>query len=216
MKRYLFLGGCLVLGVAFGLGTSIYRERRAETLGGMARGGSDPFVRPGSPAMGDPGAKVVVVKFTDPACETCAAFSGHLGRLVQAQPGRVRLVVRYAPFHEGSPEAVRALEGARRQGLFWEALHALYAHQDEWVFHHRVQPEAIWPVLARAGVNVAQARRDAGDSATDEILRRDLSDAQTLGVRKTPGIFVNGRPLEPFGLETLRRLVELELGLNYR
>jgi protein-disulfide isomerase len=38
-----------------------------------------------------------------------------------------------------------------------------------------------------------------------------LLDAQTLGVRKTPDFFVNGRPLPSFGYEPLKELVDQAL-----
>jgi hypothetical protein len=34
-------------------------------------------------------------------------------------------------------------------------------------------------------------------------------------VRRTPGIFVNGKPLEPFGLEPLVALLEQEVAAQY-
>ena len=41
------------------------------------------------------------------------------------------------------------------------------------------------------------------------------SDAQVLDVRKTPGLFVNGKPLDPFGAREFKELVESELRANY-
>lgn len=38
-----------------------------------------------------------------------------------------------------------------------------------------------------------------------------MADARALGVTKTPGFFVNGRPLPRFGLEELQTLVKEEL-----
>ena len=45
--------------------------------------------------------------------------------------------------------------------------------------------------------------------------RSGTSDAQTLGVRKTPGFFVDCRPLEPFGAEPLVALVEAAVRERY-
>lgn len=49
--------------------------------------------------MGDPNAKVTIVKFLDPACEACKAFHPLVKRIVDENPGKVRLVMRYAPLH---------------------------------------------------------------------------------------------------------------------
>ena len=53
------------------------------------------------------------------------------------------------------------------------------------------------------------------DPEIDRIIEQDLADAQVLGVRKTPGLFVNGKPLDPFGAQEFRELVESELRANY-
>ena len=45
--------------------------------------------------------------------------------MLAANPDRIRLVLRYAPFHEGSNRVVAMLEGARKQGKFWPVLEAL-------------------------------------------------------------------------------------------
>jgi protein-disulfide isomerase len=46
-------------------------------------------------------------------------------------------------------------------------------------------------------------------------IEQDVRDGQQLGVDKTPGFFVNGRPLAPFGEAPLRRLVNEALEQAY-
>ena len=53
------------------------------------------------------------------------------------------------------------------------------------------------------------------DPEIEKIIRQDLADAETLDVRKTPGFFVNGKPLTPFGSKQLVELVESEIAANY-
>ena len=65
-------------------------------------------------------------------------FAPILKRLLDSYPGKVRLVVRYAPFHEGSGDVVRILEAARLQGRYWETLNLLYLNQGAWTVQHRV------------------------------------------------------------------------------
>ena len=47
------------------------------------------------------------------------------------------------------------------------------------------------------------------------MIRQDVADAQTLGVRKTPSFFVNGKPLLSFGLSQLKALVNNEVAATY-
>ncbi len=215
MKRTLFLVAGLVLVIGFFVAASVFRERRAEELGSLAAEQGSIFVRPHSPTLGDEDARVVLVEFTDPACETCASFSPLVKRLLEKHPGRVRFVLRYAPFHQGSEEVVRILEATREQGRFWETLDLLYRSQRTWTQHHQVRLDQVWYVLALGGLDLERLRRDAGDPRIDEVIAQDLADAQTLGVRKTPGFFVDGRPLEPFGIEPLVALVEAAVRERY-
>lgn len=90
------------------------------------------LVRMHSPSEGRVDAPVVIVEFFDPACGTCREFYPWVKQLIAENPGRIRLVMRYAPFHKGSDKVVAVLEAARRQGKFWQTLEALFDSQDEW------------------------------------------------------------------------------------
>ncbi|MBI5594950.1 MAG: thioredoxin domain-containing protein [Elusimicrobia bacterium] len=215
MKKVLFGVACAALVGGFLLAASAYKARRARGLGFMARENAAVFVRPHSPVLGADDAKVYVVEFTDPACETCAAFSEFVKQGMAANPGKLKLVVRYAAFHSGASDAVKVLEAARRQGRFWETLELLYATQEEWTQHHHADLSRIWPLLPKAGVDAARARKDMDDPGIAKVIEQDLADARTLNVQKTPGFFVNGRPLEPFGFEPLQALIEAEVRENY-
>ena len=215
MKRILFAATCLVLIAGFFLGASYYKTWRAAELGFMAQEHASTFVRPHSPTLGSDEAKVYLVKFTDPACETCASFAPFIKEAMNAFPGRIRFVIRYAPFHEGADGAVRILEAAKRQGRFWETLELLYRRQDTWVRHHRVQLGAVWQLLPEVGLDVERVKVDMKDPRIAAVIEQDLADAEALGVRKTPGFFVNGKPLEPFGARPLAALIKAEIREKY-
>jgi protein-disulfide isomerase len=216
MKRTLFAVTGLVLVLAFVLGATLFKERRAAELGTLAEEQDSLFVRPHSPTLGDEDARVTLVEFTDPACETCAAFSPLVKRLMEKHPGKIRFVIRYAPFHHGADEVARILEAARKQDRFWETLDLLYRSQRSWTQHHQVVLDQVWVVLALDGsLDLERLQEDLADPRIDEILAQDLADAETLGVRKTPGFFVDGQPLEPFGAEPLFRLVETAVREHY-
>lgn len=215
MNRILFAGAALVLIVGFFVGSSAYRAWRVAELGFMAESNAATFVRPHSPTLGEDDAKVFLVKFTDPACETCASFSDIAKQALAAFPGQIKLVIRYAPFHMGADGAVRILEAARMQGKYWETLDLLYHNQSVWTHHHRVVLQEIWPLLPQVGLDVERVKADMNDPKITRILEQDQADAAELGVRKTPGFFVNGKPLEPFGARPLAQLIKAEIRLKY-
>ena len=154
MNRILFVAAGAVLIAAFFIGSWYYNRERAEELGSMAQEQASVFVRPHSPILGSDDARVTLVKFSDPACETCASFSPFVKQGLDTFPGQLKLVLRYAPFHEGSDDVVRILEAARKQGKFWETLEMLYERQNVWTRHHRVILSAVWPLLPEVGLDV--------------------------------------------------------------
>lgn len=128
-------------------------------------------------------------------------------KIVEASEGRVKLVLRYAPFHQGADVVAYALEASRRQGKFWETLELVYERQREWADHHRPNPDVLWPYFPSVGLDVEQLRADMRSPEVEAVVRQDLADAVVLGVRKTPTFLVNGRPLMRFGLAELKTLV---------
>jgi protein-disulfide isomerase len=211
-RAAIVIATAILLLVAFVAGSYIYRTEKARQAGSANEA---LLVRAHAPTFGNPDAKVHIVEFLDPACGTCAAFYPQVKRLMAAHPDRIRLSVRHVPFHKGADEVVKALEAARIQGKYWQALEAVLGAQDRWTVNHVAQGDLALPVIAAAGVDLDRMK---ADMASDEIARRiqqDLADAKALGVTKTPEFFVNGRALPSFGLDQLQALVRDELKRAY-
>jgi protein-disulfide isomerase len=164
-----------------------------------------------SPTLGDQGAKVHIVEFLDPACETCALFYPMVKQWMAEMPGEIRLSIRHVAFHTGADYAVRILEASRKQDKYWQTLEALLASQQQWTQHHTVRPDRIGPAIAGVGLNMEQLIVDM--DAMDVLLRieQDKKDAILLQVSATPEYFVNGRPLPSFGQKQLADLIREEL-----
>ncbi|MDP1612642.1 MAG: thioredoxin domain-containing protein [Sulfuritalea sp.] len=205
---------CLLLG--FIAAALIYNAQRQDQAGQVAVANNAALVRMHSPSLGSASAPVVIVEFFDPACETCAAFYPLVKQIMAANPDRIRLVLRYAPFHKGSDQVVAALEAARKQGKYWQALEMLLGRQHDWVQNHSAQVARIWPLLEAAGLNLQQLRTDMAAPEIAGVIEQDLIDAQTLKVTQTPEYFVNGKPLPRFGIEPLKDLVDEALAASKR
>lgn len=169
------------------------------------------MVRPHSPLLGSADAPVVIVEFFDPACETCAAFYPIVKQIRAGNPDNIAIALRYAPFHKGSANVVAALEAARKQDKYWQALEALLKTQSDWAANHEARLDRIWPHLKKAGLDVARLQADMADPAIANAINLDLADAQAFRVSKTPDFFVNGKPLPSFGQDPLKALVASEL-----
>jgi protein-disulfide isomerase len=107
------------------------------------------------------------------------------------------------------------IEAAGMQDKFWPTMELVYRSQSVWTENHRVNPGRLWQVLSQAGLDMERLSSDVNDPKIMTIIQQDLADAEALFVRQTPGIFVNGRPLEPFGAEELKALVADEVRAQY-
>jgi protein-disulfide isomerase len=214
-KQYIVLISVICLAVLFVLGSYLYKQQQINKFDFMAMNNASVFVRDYAQTLGSNDAKVFLVEFTDPGCETCSKFHPFVKQMMRAYPGKIKLVIRYAPFHKGSQYMVKILEAARRQGKFWETLEVMYQTQDKWASHDKPQPELIWQYLPPTGLDLDKARKDMNDPAIAKLIEQELSDAKALSVTKTPEFFVNGKPLSSFGRKQLQQMVESEIKEMY-
>jgi protein-disulfide isomerase len=168
-----------------------------------------------SPTIGNPTAKVHIVEFLDPACETCAVFFPVVKQWMTEAPGQLRLSVRHVAFHSGSDYAVKILEASRKQDKYWQTLEALLATQRQWAINHTVQPDRVLPAIARVGLNLDQLAADMNGMEILTRMEQDKKDSILLKVSATPEYFVNGRSLPSFGQQQLLDLVREELQKAY-
>ena len=201
--------------VALLIGAAAYFARPVEQAAAARTADPASLVRFHSPSQGDAAAKVHIVEFLDPACETCRAFYPYVKEFLHANPGRVRVSIRYAPFHPGSEDVVRLLEASKRQGKYWETLEALLAAQSQWTIQHKARLDLALGVIRGLGLDMERLQRDMQAPEITRVIQQDIQDAVSLNVAKTPEFFVNGRPMPSFGYEQLRALVERALREQY-
>ena len=210
-RQWIVVASVVAVVVAFIAGAVVFKGRETQQVSQAAQSNIDALIRASSPVFGNPAAKVTIVEFFDPACETCRAFYPLVKTIVNSSFGQVRLVVRHAPLHQGSDTAVKILEAARMQGQYWPAVERALAGQPQWAAHGNARPELIWDLITDLGLDMAKARADADSPAVAQLLAQDIADMKALKVDRTPGFFVNGTPLRDFGEAQLRALVDQEI-----
>jgi protein-disulfide isomerase len=165
------------------------------------------LIRPYSPILGPENAPVTIVEFFDPACEACRAMHPTITEIRKQHPEKVRIIMRYAAFHDGSDIAVRILETARLQGVFEPVLIALLETQPQWANHSGAKLDIAWEAAKIAGLDIEKARQQMNSAEIDNVLTQDAADIETINVRQTPTFFVDGLPLLEFGAEQLMEMV---------
>lgn len=214
-RKTLFITSTVVLLLAFAAGALLYKSEKIQQWSQLIGRNEAALARDYSPTLGKADAKVHIVEFLDPACETCARFYPYVKRMMAANPDRIRLTIRHVPFHNGADYVVKVLEATRKQGKYWEALEIVLASQADWTMGHTAQPDLVWKALGGLGLDFDQIKADMNAPEIAQRIEQDLNDAKTLNVTKTPGFFVNGRPLPSFGSEQLQNLVKEALQSAY-
>jgi protein-disulfide isomerase len=200
MKRYLpFI---IVVGVAlatFGSGAMLYRAKRPqvhnipESQSVLGKANKQP-----AHIRGNPDAPVTLEEFGDFQCPPCGQFAGFAEELLREYDSRLRVVFRNFPLpgHEHAREAALAAEAAGFQGKFWEMHDTLYREQETWSKAPNVR-ELFESYAGTIGLDVDQFKKDMdGDKARDRV-DSDHTLADSLGIKMTPTLFINNRPVEP-------------------
>jgi protein-disulfide isomerase len=145
-----------------------------------------------APSLGAADAKVTVVAFSDFECPYCAESARTLKRLKEAHGATVRLVFHHypLPFHERAKPAAQAAVAAHAQNKFWDYHDLLFANQKA------LSAEALEAYAQQLKLDLARFRASSSDAATLAAIDADKQLGDSVQVRGTPTVFVNGKRLE--------------------
>ena len=204
-------GIAAALVAAFVVAAVVYRGQETQEAAATVSANADRLIRPHSPTLGPADAPVTIVEFLDPECEACASMHPIVKQVMREFDGRVRLVVRYMPFHGNSAYAATLLEAARAHNAYWGTLETFFLRQHEWASHGAPRPELLLEYAVLAGLDKAKWKEEAANPEWQQRIRQDAEDGKALGVNRTPTFFVNGQPLAQIGYEPLRAAVQQAL-----
>ena len=159
-----------------------------------------------SPAKGPVGAPITLVEFADFECPYCAVMAPHLEEAFAKHPGQIHFVYKFMPLsgHPHGDIAARAGIAAMMQGKFWEMHDKLFSNRDH------LEPQDLDSYAKDIGLDVAKFDKDAAGQAATDRIAADRKQADSLGVKGTPTIYINGREYDP--QSDLGDWLALELG----
>lgn len=182
-------------------------NRYASTNANASRGASGTLPAP-PPRSAQPGAQpphtkgganapVVLEEFGDYQCPPCGTIHPVLQRIEDDYGDRVQVVFRHFPLqqiHKNAFTAARAAEAAAKQGKFWQMHDLIYKNQVQW--QDSPEPRPIFTDYARRlDLNVDKFKADMeSDDVTSRVVA-DINRGNSLNVRGTPTVFLNGREL---------------------
>jgi protein-disulfide isomerase len=209
-KTIVLITIAVLIGVFFGLKT-IYNQSQSEKTISLSKEQAVLFKRDSSFSIGPNSAKVQLLEYFDPACETCAQFHPYIKDILEQYGDNIQLVLRYAPLHKDSDKVVVMLEATKKQDMFLEALEASFKTQQYWAGHNGHNLDALWTIISDLGLDMNQLADDMKNPEVLTIVRQDIEDGKKLGATKTPSYYINGKPLQQFGLQNLKDLIKSEM-----
>src|SRR5438477_4043225 len=201
MKRYLpFVIVAGVALVALGSGAILYRaKRQQQQLRPIPENKalSQTTEAESIHIRGNPNAPVTLEEFGDFQCPPCGSFATFSEQLLKEYDSRLRIVFRNFPLsaHEHAREAALAAEAAGFQGKFWEMHDTLYREQSAWSKAPNAR-ELFESYAGTLGLNMDQLNKDMDSEKARKRVDSDHALGDSLGIKVTPTLFINKRPLE--------------------
>lgn len=168
-------------------------------------------LRPDDLAVGSVDAPSTLVAFSDFECSKCAALFKSAPNIVDAFPGKLRIVFKHFPldtacnpdaprdFHFHCCAAALAAEAARSLG---DAPQGLVYHRLLYENMARLAQRPYTQVATQAGLDAEQFDAALAAGVGRERLEQDIALGRELGVRGTPALFLNGRELTTWKITT--------------
>ncbi len=157
---------------------------------------------------GPQNARVSIVEFFDPECGGCAAFYPILKAMEAEYPKDIQITARYMLIHKNSYYAALALEGAGKQGRFWEMYSILLERQEEWSQVIKPVKDYFEEYAKELTLNLVKFNQSYNDETIRKTILHDMEDAESLKVSGTPTIFVNGQLVKTLSYQSIKAAIE--------
>lgn len=164
----------------------------------------------GFPSLGPQDAPIVIVEFSDFQCPYCQRWHKQTFKpLLEAYPGKIRLVYRNLPLTSIHPEALPAAVAAlcaNEQNAYWAFHDKLFDGQ------YGLGQEAYLQYASELGLDSTAFKECLASKRYESFVQEDMKFALNLGVSSTPTFFINGLAVvgaQP--LDVFKQIIDKEL-----
>lgn len=163
----------------------------------------------GFPSIGPSNAPITIVEFSDYQCPYCRRWHEQVYEpLLNAYPGKIRMVYRHLPLTSIHPDAFPAAEAAMcagEQNAYWPF--------HEKLFSSDALGSSVYTKYAEElGLDMDTFETCIKEGRFKDAIQADLDFAVNLGVRSTPTFFINGLAIvgaQP--LDIFKQVIDKEL-----
>lgn len=162
-------------------------------------------------SKGNPGARVVLIEYSDFQCSACGVYFPLLKQLSEEFAGEVKFVYRHFPLRQIHPNAhlaARVSEAAGRQNKFWEMHDMLFEKQSEW--SAEFDAKELFSGYAQAlNLDLEKFQAELDSEKIGAEVDQDYEGGLKSEVNATPTFFLNGEKIpNPRNYDEFRDLLE--------
>lgn len=160
-------------------------------------------------------APVTIVEYSDFECPFCNVFHPTMKKILQDYPDKVRWVYKHFPLEGIHPQAFPAAEASEcaweqkgNEG-FWQFADLLFENQE------RLGKKLYQELAQELNLDMNQFEQCVSSRKYQQKVKEDLQEGDSLGVRGTPGSFINGRIIEgALPYEMMKKIIDRVLNEN--
>jgi protein-disulfide isomerase len=184
--------------------TSFSEQTKIDSLAGPIDDGSDP-------ALGKKDARVKIFYYLDFSCSFCSEQDKILKKIYDKFKDDVRIIWKAYPdssfASSFSYQSAKAAYCAHRQGMFWDYGELLYDKKDPF---ETLRSDVFMDIARNLDMNIKSFERCFFSFETDEVMRKNMEEADALEIVAIPYIYINDKDF----LGSLSE-DELEIYINY-
>ncbi len=127
--------------------------------------------------------------------------------MLEHNPDTVKIVLKNFPLtsiHKFAEKSALAALAAGEQGKYWP-------FHDELFSSPEINDTVIDQIVTKLGLNKERFKKDINSTKVQNILARDIQDAEKANVDGTPALFINGRKVGSRNLGAIQKMIDLEL-----
>ena len=136
---------------------------------------------------GSPEAQVTLVEFADYECPYCQKVNPQIQQMKKEYGDKLTIVYKDfpLPMHHSSEKAAEAARCAGEQGKFWQ-------YHDVLFYSKQLEVDALKEHARVINLDVDRFDTCLDSGSQAAAVKRDLDEAESLGLTGTPSFFVNG------------------------
>lgn len=149
-----------------------------------------------SRTIGNPDADVHIVEYMDFQCPPCAKGYFILKSYLKKYPSRIQVEQKYFPWLKNRHALQSALfsECSAKQEKFWEYSHLLLQRQKLWKKLSEDDAQLMFRKMANEiGLDEFALADCLMDNQTQQTILNERKEGESLGIRRTPTYFINGK-----------------------